>query len=32
MSQYLFRNLNLLDPRWTEARSGYEVFVEDQHQ
>ncbi|MEI7872992.1 MAG: amidohydrolase family protein [Alphaproteobacteria bacterium] len=31
MSQYLFRNLNLLDPRWTEARSGYEVLVEDQH-
>ena len=30
MSQYLFRNLNLLDPRWTEARGGYEVLVEDQ--
>ena len=31
MSQYLFRNLNLLDPRWTEARGGYEVLVEGQH-
>ena len=31
MSQYLFRNLNLLDPRWTEARSGYEVLVEGEH-
>jgi len=28
MSQYLFRNLNLLDPRWNEARGGYEVLVE----
>ena len=28
MSQYLFRNLNLLDPRWDEARGGYEVLVE----
>jgi imidazolonepropionase-like amidohydrolase len=28
MSQYLFRNLSLLDPRWNEARSGYEVLVE----
>ena len=24
----LFKNLNLLDPRWTEARGGYEVLVE----
>jgi imidazolonepropionase-like amidohydrolase len=24
----LFRNLNLLDPRWTAARGGYEVLVE----
>jgi imidazolonepropionase-like amidohydrolase len=24
----LFRNLNLLDPRWTEPRGGYEVLVE----
>jgi len=24
----LFRNLNLLDPRWDEARPGYEVLVE----
>jgi imidazolonepropionase-like amidohydrolase len=31
MSQYLFRNLNLLDPRWTEARGGYEVLVEGEH-
>jgi imidazolonepropionase-like amidohydrolase len=31
MSQYLFRNLDLLDPRWTEARGGYEVLVEGQH-
>ena len=29
MPQILFRNLNLLDPRWTEARGGYEVLVED---
>jgi imidazolonepropionase-like amidohydrolase len=28
MPQILFRNLNLLDPRWTEARGGYEVLVE----
>src|SRR3990167_658192 len=28
MSQYLFRNLNLLDPRWDGARGGYEVLVE----
>ena len=28
MPQFLFRNLNLLDPRWTEARGGYEVLVE----
>jgi len=24
----LFRNLSLLDPRWTAARGGYEVLVE----
>src|SRR5437667_2413097 len=28
MPQILFKNLNLLDPRWTEARGGYEVLVE----
>ena len=28
MSQTLFRNLSLLDPRWDAARSGYEVLVE----
>jgi len=28
MSQILFRNLNLLDPRWNEPRGGYEVLVE----
>ena len=28
MPQFLFRNLNLLDPRWSEARGGYEVLVE----
>ena len=28
MSQILFRNSNLLDPRWNEARPGYEVLVE----
>jgi imidazolonepropionase-like amidohydrolase len=28
MPQILFRNLKLLDPRWTEARGGYEVLVE----
>lgn len=27
-SSILFRNLNLLDPRWKEARGGYEVLVE----
>jgi len=26
----LFRNLRLLDPRWNEARGGYEVLVEGQ--
>ena len=25
---FLFKNLNLLDPRWKEARPGYEVLVE----
>ena len=28
---YLFRNLNLLDPRFEESRGGYEVLVEDGH-
>jgi imidazolonepropionase-like amidohydrolase len=28
MPQTLFRNLNLLDPRWDAARGGYEVLVE----
>ncbi|MBN9487926.1 MAG: amidohydrolase family protein [Alphaproteobacteria bacterium] len=28
MSQVLFRNANLLDPRWDEARDGHEVLVE----
>src|SRR5262245_28621031 len=28
MSQVLFRNLSLLDPRWDEPRAGYEVLVE----
>ncbi|HYX02888.1 MAG TPA: amidohydrolase family protein, partial [Reyranella sp.] len=25
---FLFKNLRLLDPRWKEARPGYEVLVE----
>jgi len=28
MSQFLFRNFSLLDPRWDEPRGGYEVLVE----
>ncbi len=28
MSQILFRNMSLLDPKWDEARAGYEVLVE----
>jgi imidazolonepropionase-like amidohydrolase len=28
MSQILFRNLSLLDPKWDEPRAGYEVLVE----
>src|SRR5258707_11195052 len=28
MPQIHFKNLNLLDPRWSEARGGYEVLVE----
>jgi imidazolonepropionase-like amidohydrolase len=28
MPQILFKNMNLLDPRWNEARGGYEVLVE----
>lgn len=28
MSQILFRNFSLLDPRWDEARGGYEVLVD----
>jgi imidazolonepropionase-like amidohydrolase len=30
-TSYLFRNLKLLDPRFDEARNGYEVLVEDGH-
>ena len=28
MSQIVFKNFSLLDPRWDEARGGYEVLVE----
>ncbi len=28
MSQILFKNMSLLDPRWDAARGGYEVLVE----
>ena len=28
MSQLLFKNLNLLDPRWSEPRGGHELLVE----
>src|SRR5436190_24282350 len=28
MMSFLFKNLNLLDPHWKEARGGYEVLVE----
>ncbi len=28
MAQILFRNMSLLDPRWEEARDGYEVLIE----
>ncbi|MEQ1864124.1 MAG: amidohydrolase family protein [Micropepsaceae bacterium] len=28
MTGFLFRNLSLLDPRWNDARGGYEVLVE----
>jgi imidazolonepropionase-like amidohydrolase len=28
MSQILFKNMSLLDPKWDEARGGYEVLVE----
>jgi imidazolonepropionase-like amidohydrolase len=31
MSQLLFRNFSLLDPRWDEPRGGYEVLVEGEH-
>ena len=31
MSQFLFRNFSLLDPRWDEPRGGYEVLVEGEH-
>ena len=27
---FLFKNLTLLDPRWKEARGGYEVLVESE--
>jgi muramidase (phage lysozyme) len=30
-TSYLFRNLNLLDPRFEETRGGYEVLVEGGH-
>ncbi len=30
MSQVLFRNVSLLDPRWEEARGGHELLVEDE--
>lgn len=30
-ASYLFRNLNLLDPRFEETRGGYEVLVEGGH-
>ncbi len=29
MTLILFKNLKLLDPRWDEARDGYEVLVDD---
>jgi imidazolonepropionase-like amidohydrolase len=29
MTSLLFKNLDLLDPRWQETRGGYEVLVED---
>jgi imidazolonepropionase-like amidohydrolase len=28
-TSFLFRNLQLLDPRWDESRDGYEVLIED---
>ncbi len=31
MSQILFKNMNLLDPRWDAARDGYQVLVEGEH-
>ena len=31
MTSTLFRNLNLLDPRFEECRGGYEVLVEGEH-
>ena len=31
MSQLLFRNFSLLDPRWDEPRGGYEVLVDGEH-
>jgi imidazolonepropionase-like amidohydrolase len=31
MSQILFTNMSLLDPRWDEARGGYQVLVEGEH-
>jgi len=30
MTQLVFRNLELLDPRWDAPRGGYEVLVEDE--
>jgi imidazolonepropionase-like amidohydrolase len=31
MSSILFTNMSLLDPRWDEARGGYQVLVEGEH-
>ena len=31
MSQILFKNMSLLDPRWDAARGGYQVLVEGEH-
>jgi imidazolonepropionase-like amidohydrolase len=31
MSQILFTNMSLLDPRWDAARGGYQVLVEGEH-
>jgi len=31
MSQILFRNFSVLDPRWDEPRGGYEILIEGEH-